>query len=388
VPAPSAPTRPPMPDAPADLADHFPASYAESRGRLLAALHALSPRHDVLLDSRALDVRGPAGETLALDFAIVGARRPRHALVLSCGTHGVEGYVGAAIQHHVLGQVLPRLTLADDTAVVLQHANNPYGFAWHRRVNESNVDLNRNVLDAFDPGLCDPDYERLLDALNPPDLDPDAEAVRRGRIDAFVAEHGERRFQQVALGGQYRHRLGMQYGGARREQGVAHLLDLVRTHLADARTVIWLDFHTGLGAFGDCELVTGAPPDSDRYRFTAEVFPGWVKSALSDDSVCTPLNGLLDHGIEAALPAGCRFAFGFPEFGTYPPRRMIGAMRADNWLHARGDPSDGTGRAIRDEMLEVFRPASPDWRRTVVRTGAGLVGVALDRLPGAGRVAG
>lgn len=366
-----------------DPADHFQPSYAVSRERLLAAARAATPRHDVLVDSRALDVRGPDGGTLALDFLVFGARRPKHALVLSSGTHGVEGYVGSAIQHYVLADVLPRLRLAPDTAIVLQHANNPYGFAWHRRVNESNVDVNRNFLQRFDPALCDEDYERLNAELNPPDLDPANESARWARIDAFTAEHGPRRFQQAAFAGQYRYPKGLQFGGARVEQGTAHLLALVREHLADARTVLWLDFHTGLGESGDCELVTGAPADSACYRLSTEVWPGWVKSASSGESISTPLNGLLDRGLEAALPADCRFAFGFPEFGTYAPRRVLRAMRADNWLHAHGDPSDATGRAIKAEILESFRPASRDWERRIVTTGAQLVGQALTRLPGA-----
>jgi hypothetical protein len=368
-----------------DPADRFPSSYAESRERFLAAAHALASRHDVLVDSRALDARGPAGETLALDFAVFGARRPKHVLVVSSGTHGVEGYTGSAVQQQVLAGTLPALDLDDDTAVVLQHANNPYGFAWHRRVNESNVDFNRNFVERFDPALCDPDYERLHDVLNPVDLDEANEAARWALADAFVAEHGLRRFQQVALGGQYRYPRGVQYGGARREPGAAHLLALIREHLADARTVRWLDFHTGLGASGECELVTGALPGSDCYRWSTEVWPGWVKSATAGESVSTPLNGLLDRGIEAALPAGCRFAFGYPEFGTHPPDRMIRAIRADNWLHHHGDRSDARGRAIEAEILEAFRPADPAWRRRVVRTGATLVAQALAHLPGARR---
>jgi hypothetical protein len=369
-----------------DLANHFQPSYAVSRERLLAAAHALAPRHGVLVDSRTIDARGPAGETLALDFTIFGARRPAHALVVSSGTHGVEGFVGSAVQHYALEQLLPRLELGPDTAIVLQHANNPYGFAWHRRVNESNVDFNRNFLETFDASLCDPDYELLHDELNPPDLDPAAEAVRRARIDAFVAERGLRRFQQAAVGGQYRYPRGMQFGGARREQGTLHLLALVREHLAQARTVLWLDFHTGLGDFGDCELVTGARADSDGCRFANEVWPGQVKSASSGESVSTPLNGLLDGGLAAALPASCRFGFAFPEYGTYEPLRMIGAMRSDNWLHTHGDPFDATGRAIKAEVLEVFRPASRDWQRRVVRTGADLLEQAIARLPGARRL--
>jgi hypothetical protein len=366
-----------------DLALHFPPSYAVSRERLLAAAHPLAPRLGVCVDSRAIGARGPAGETLALDWIQFGARRPRQALVLSSGTHGVEGYVGAAVQHHVATAVLPHLALADDTAVILQHANNPYGFAWHRRVNESNVDFNRNFLESFDPTLCDPDYVRLHDELNPPDLDPAAEAIRWRRIDEFVAEHGLRRFQQAAVGGQYRYPRGMQFGGARQEAGTRHLLALVREHLAGAEHVLWLDFHTGLGAFGECELVTGAPADSACYRHSAEVWPGWVKSAASGESVSTPLNGLLDRGVEAALPPACRFGFGFPEYGTHEPMRVIRAMRADNWLHAHGDPSDPTGRALKAEILEAFRPDSRDWERRVVATGAALVELALARLPGA-----
>ena len=104
---------------PMDLADAFQPNYRTSRERLLAGAHALAPRLGTLVDSRAIARRGPDGETLALDFTVFGARRPRHALVLSSGTHGVEGYTGSAIQHHVLAHVLPRLRLAPGTAVVL-----------------------------------------------------------------------------------------------------------------------------------------------------------------------------------------------------------------------------------------------------------------------------
>lgn len=81
---------------PMDLADAFQPNYRTSRERLLAGAHALAPRLGTLVDSRAIAQRGPDGETLALDFTVFGARRPRHALVLSSGTHGVEGYTGSA----------------------------------------------------------------------------------------------------------------------------------------------------------------------------------------------------------------------------------------------------------------------------------------------------
>lgn len=369
--------------APADPADNFQPSYRVSRERFLEKLHRLSARLPVMVDSRAIAPRGPEGETLALDFAIVGARRPKHALVLSSGTHGVEGYTGSALQHWALDALLPRLALAADTAIVLQHANNPYGFAWHRRVNEDNVDPNRNFREAFDPNQCSPDYEALYDCLNPADLDPGNEARRWAEIQAYIDREGLRRFQQVAVEGQYKFPQGIQFGGHRRSAGTQHLIDLTREHLAAAQTVIWVDFHTGLGESGACELICGALLDSPAYAFAQEIWAGEGRSSQAGESISTPLNGLLDLGLQAVLPAGARFAFAFPEYGTWPPERVIRAMRSDNWLHHHGDLGDATGRAIKAEMLEAFRPASRDWMRTVAAHGIGLIERTVAKLPGA-----
>ena len=366
-----------------DLSNCFQPSYRVSRERLLERAHALAPRLGVTVDSRAIAQRGPDGETLALDFTIFGARRPTEALVLSSGTHGVEGFLGSAVQHYVLDAILPRLRLAGDTAVILQHANNPYGFAWRRRVNEANVDFNRNFRDRFDPGQCSPDYEQLFEALNPADLDASNEARRWRDIGNYIGQHGERRFQQTVAEGQYKYPQGIQFGGREQAAGTRHLLALVREHLAGARRLVWLDFHTGLGASGACELVTGAMPDSPSCAAARAVWGDEVKSAAGGESISTPLNGLLDRGVEAALPPGCGFAFAFPEYGTHPFERVFRAMRADNWLHAHGDPASPQAAAIKQEMMECFRPDSREWERTVLAHAAGLVSRGLAALPGA-----
>lgn len=363
----------------------FQPSYSVSRESLLAAGHLVAPRLGLTVDSRSLAERGPQGETLALDFMIFGARRPRHALVISSGTHGVEGYTGSAVQHYIAKLILPRLELGPDTAIILQHANNPYGFAWSRRVNEGNVDYNRNFLERFDPDKVSADYELLYDVLNPTDLDPAREARRWEEAQRFIDDRGMRHFQQVAVEGQYKYPQGMQFGGHQQQAGPRHLLALVREHLADAKTVIWLDFHTGLGEFGACELITGAAASSESYLFSQQVWNGAVKSASSGESLSTPLNGLLDRGIEAALPAGCRLAFAYPEFGTYSMDRVLRAIRADNWLHVHGDPADDTGREISAELLEALRPDNARWRRMIIEKGAQLVDQALAHLPGVGR---
>jgi hypothetical protein len=46
--------------------------------------------------------RGPQGEALAIDVAIVPGGASRSTLVVSSGIHGVEGFLGSAIQHRLL----------------------------------------------------------------------------------------------------------------------------------------------------------------------------------------------------------------------------------------------------------------------------------------------
>ena len=81
--------------------------------------------------------------------------------VIHCsGTHGIEGYLGSAIQLRFLHELFlqqekqlrtnnvhaPPTKNTPVKKVLLIHAINPYGMRHHRRTNENNVDLNRNVL--------------------------------------------------------------------------------------------------------------------------------------------------------------------------------------------------------------------------------------------------
>ena len=81
-------------------------------------------------------------------------------VVHSSGTHGIEGYLGSAIQLRFLHelflqhekQLRTNIVRAPPTKntpvkkVLLIHAINPHGMRHHRHTNENNVDLNRNVL--------------------------------------------------------------------------------------------------------------------------------------------------------------------------------------------------------------------------------------------------
>src|SRR3954469_7444429 len=124
--------------------DFYPPDYAAARARLRAEASA----RGWALESHAIEARGPEGEELTVDIALQGgtAGKTTSALVVSSGLHGVEGFFGSAVQSAWLEGRAGRLAGAATRlpALVFMHAINPYGFAWRRRWNENNVDLNRN----------------------------------------------------------------------------------------------------------------------------------------------------------------------------------------------------------------------------------------------------
>src|SRR3546814_19582745 len=80
-----------------------------------------------------------------LDTAWFGPEDASCVLLNTCGTHGAEGYPGSAAQLAWMTTCGP-MDLPADTAVLLIHAVNPYGFDWGLRGTENNVHLNRTFI--------------------------------------------------------------------------------------------------------------------------------------------------------------------------------------------------------------------------------------------------
>ena len=122
--------------------DYFSASYSDARANFLSACLDAGQR----VKSYRNPNKGPIGESLFMDVTWVGPEAARRVVVVTSATHGVEGFAGSGIQVGLLRDANAPQP-GEDTAILIVHAVNPYGFAWLRRVNEDNVDLNRNFVD-------------------------------------------------------------------------------------------------------------------------------------------------------------------------------------------------------------------------------------------------
>ncbi len=354
----------------------FGADYFEDRERFRALAEARGCETEAL----PIAARGPAGEALAVDTARIGAARPKRLLVLISGIHGVEGPAGSAVQRQLLELDLPGLRLPDDDAVLLVHAANPFGYAWHRRWNEDNVDLNRNFVDFAKPLPARPDYAALDAWLNPRELGDPRAFARRAR--ELVAQRGLAWLQRTLIEGQYEFSRGLYFAGRAPVESNRLLTRTFERELDGVERALVLDLHTGMGEYGDCLYLPGHAPGSDRFDWLAARFnrARFVLPSDDDSSPAVPLAGKLSDWLIARHEA---LVFLTLEFGTVGGERMIAAERAENWLFQHGDREGPRAAEILREIRETSAPDDPRWRRRVLAQGAALVADAWRALFGA-----
>jgi hypothetical protein len=368
------------------IADYFSCDYRHSRERFCAA----AERAGAHLERYPLPGRpGPQGESLSIDVARLGFEGATDALVVLSGTHGVEGLAGAGCQ---VGFLTDRLyeALPSSACALLVHAMNPHGFAWLRRVNEDNVDLNRNFVDFSRPPPSAA-YELLHDWLVPADWDGDVRAQADAALQKYIAAHGMRAFQQALTAGQYTRPEGLFYGGTALTWSARTLERLLREQLPrDVRRVAVLDLHTGLGptGYGEPILIPCARGDLARARawFGCEVRSHVADesvSATGEKSVSAELEGTIARGFQAALPQH-EITFLGLEFGTLPALEVLAALRADHWVHARA-PHDAVRRVKAQQLMrEAFYCETPAWQAAVYGRTADFVSRTCRALAQAG----
>jgi Protein of unknown function (DUF2817) len=334
-------------------------------------------------------LRGPAGEALATDVAWLGDPGARRVLVSVSGTHGVEGYYGSTCQTAWLHEFSER-DMPKGVAVLMVHLINPWGTAWVRRVNEDNVDLNRNYLDFGKPLPRNERYESIHAIFTCRDID----GPERRRADELQADRvramGWREYSSIVGAGQYDHADGVYYGGQQATWSNRTLRSIVEKNLKGVDTAIAFDLHTGAGPFGYPLLMAIAENRYPALDDASALYGPWLTTIVtgagerSDTGVVATATGYTSQAMLDALP-GTRLMQLVIECGTYEEVPMNKALRDDHWLHLYGDPTDETGRQIKRELLECFLPADLDWRDTVWQRTRQIWERALSRLSETGK---
>ncbi len=357
-----------------DLEHYFSANYPQARGKFLQLCQDRGFAIQSYQNERA---QAPDGSNLYMDLATLGRKDARRLLVLFSGTHGVEGYCGSGIQAALVGESV----FADcdpDLRVALVHAVNPYGFAHDRRVNEDNIDLNRNFLDFANEVPTDNGYGDIHAYLVPQAWEGELRTQADAALKQYAKDNGPAALQHAASGGQYTHNDGVFYGGAAPSWSAQTVLALVKELAAGASRACFIDFHTGLGPYGYGEMI--AAGTSAQVARTFEFYAGYeVTDPDAGTSASAPIQGTMAHGVERVLPA-VKTQFLALEYGTVSLQEVMTAVRADNWLYQAGTVDSVLGKKIKRQIRDAFYCDETKWKDMVYERALDVVQATMRNL--------
>jgi hypothetical protein len=348
----------------------FPGTFAEGRSRFRDAATAAG----AILATHANPAKGPDGESLSTETAWLGPKNASRLFFAQAGTHGAEGFCGSGIETGWLENGLFK-TLPADTAVLLVHAINPYGFAWVRRVTEDNIDLNRNFVDHAKPWPDNPGYRTLRDAICPDEWSAESESRNRARFTEYAGAHGAMALQAAITQGQYFDDEGVFYGGTEAGWSNRTMRAILKPHADHVRKIAFIDLHTGLGPYGYGEIISNhmhADPGVARVK-------DWFNDATSTDegtSTSAVISGDTQIGLIEAIP-NAEVTGVTLEYGTLPLEDMLNAVRADNWVHVHGDLQNAKGKEIKAQIRAAFYPDKDDWKSMVFERAADVAERAM-----------
>lgn len=223
------------------MKDYFSKTYQEAREKFLEKAKNLEIENIKLRDD------------LYIDVAVKKNKKNKKILILVSGTHGVEGFIGSAAQTLFLEEYQHQLK---NTNICLIHALNPYGYKHLRRVNENNVDLNRNstyderlMLGIPNTKLTNAIADSLLYLkLNKPRKHRIIETLKYyALVFKTIAKNGLKNTINLGIEGQTTHPTSVGYRGIKLEDSLLYLRTIIETHTQNHEEAIYIDIHSGLG---------------------------------------------------------------------------------------------------------------------------------------------
>ncbi|ASK89305.1 DUF2817 domain-containing protein [Sphingorhabdus sp. SMR4y] len=358
-----------MPHQPDDLAVGrcFSSSYKDARARFIAACNKAGAQVKSYVHP---DQFGPDQEELATDVARFGPEGARRLGIFLCGTHGLEAAAGAATFLYWIENGGPA-TLPDDVSVVLVHAVNPYGWAHSTRGDENNVDVNRNCFDHSIRPAHNKNYQALHPLLTRYGASENAFEKALANFHVYCDEWGAAQGLEGFAAGQYEFPDGLSYGGREASWSYKSLLRLLDDFRGRAQSVVVIDWHTGIGDFGEPFIIVN--PAGQKSAFSSAV-DCWGPSHVNPDDiygegVSISHSGLVISAAEKALRDGKdkKILGAVIEWGTFDVDTMFKALLIDRFLRSDAGPiKDSERRALQRQAVDSFIPPDPEWRRAVL----------------------
>jgi hypothetical protein len=322
----------------------------------------------------ALTIPSKTDTDLTVDVLYIpqsqGAKR---LLVLSSGVHGVEGFVGSAVQRMFMEEFITP-DLLKSMGVLILHGMNPYGFKKHQRVTENNVDLNRNC--DTDENLYRtknegyPAVNSLINPEGPVSTSSLGNTFFHLKAVVNIITASMKTLRQAILQGQYEYPTGVYFGGKATEPQVKLVAKEIAPILRKYPLVLNIDLHTGYGARGVLHLFPNPIEDKNIKAKVETVFRGFSIDWGDTGSFYT-VTGDFSTFLGKLMPNGTYLPMTI-EYGTMNSQTTLGAIKSlhitilENQGRHFGYASKSDEVRIKSNFLEMYYPTSPSWRMKVM----------------------
>lgn len=353
--------------------NYFQESYVDCRKNFLEQVGKVNQRfRDVQISK--LNIESRVDFDLTVDSCYIPAQKQfKRLLILTSGVHGVEGYVGSAVQQMVLKELLKEDSL-DEMGVLLIHGINPYGIKYNRRVTENNVDLNRNcttrkhLYDSSNKGYTD-----LKTFLNK------RQKVNLTSFDHFffqvnamykIVRYSMATLRQAVLQGQYQYEKGIYFGGKATEPSIKAVTPLIQQAASPYDMVFHIDLHTGYGENGTLHLIASPLKDEEKKEKMNRIFPD-NQIDWGDSEDFYTITGEFTNYVGEIIPENYFLTMTF-EFGTMDTQKTLGGIKAlhnviiENQGFHYGYKSQKDETGVKSRFLKGYYPPSETWRSKAI----------------------
>ena len=303
-------------------------------------------------------------------------------IVLISGVHGAEGFVGSAVQNHILEYHLKNNSPKPYDLLIV-HGFNPYGMINKRRVNENNMDLNRSfVINREQHKPDDSSYLLLDDFLNPTDS---PNPFIWGKIEFIglsiynIVKYKLENLRRSILQGQYSNEKGLFYGGSQNPYQQQLLQLIYDRYMIQYKNILVIDLHTGYGEKGRLHLLsndfislTADQNRSHKIRLTDIFSENNIN--FSDEKNFYKVNGemvgYLNHlNFQNSAINSAVITF---EYGTLDSQKTYGSIESlrrmvlENQNHWHGQNNSESSIKIKSQFEDMFNPQDNVWRKQII----------------------
>lgn len=306
------------------------------------------------LQLQSIQVRGlsPSGRPMFTDIAHTVFNPQLPTLIHLSGCHGIEGYLGSAIQTEILKTI--ELTAYQKVNIIFVHVLNPWGMSWYRRVNAHNVDLNRN----FFPDGTERPQNLDFDVFAPLfEKRPQQKKWKTWKqIILTIFRKGFRESAGIIARGQYHLEESLFYGGSHLEPEITEPLRVLQKIIKGNSPILCLDVHSGLGKFGSENWLLDGNHNDDELQ----LWNKFLEQDLVDVRTAKgfyPAQGMLSVAFRNTFAAN-KVSYIYEEFGTRPLLAIFRGLIREHksFLKLKLD------RARAFLMIAAFYPYEKGWR--------------------------